>query len=348
MCNYVYIADYKNMPATMGKRCPYPDFYERVQAALMSTPAATPLPELLLDATGACLFHSRAFAWKRGNDLKGRFLQLVQLLKADKHVKWYDFAEFAFIGGEPATGEGLPQPLLHIADTTFEKQAYFTGAAFLDPISFESVDFKGGATFSQATFIEKLKVTNCRFNGLDFTKTKVGRDVNFITVSFKSFALFDNAQFDAIAHRTIVSFKDVQFECMATFNSTSFSLDDEGSVVFLGTKFEETADFTNAQFCCQAVFTDVSFAGATDFIDTLFGTAKSSARYRGSAVEFNRIDVQATASLTFRSSDPGNKMFCQDVQMSFKDDPAGTIAFENVNFINIVPVSRERLVQHQF
>ncbi len=112
---------------------------------------------------------------------------------------------------------------------------------------------------------------------------------------------------------------------------------------FRRTRFEEPADFKSARFHCQVIFSDVSFAGDAEFIDTSFGTIRSSARYRGSAVEFNRIEVAAESVLRFESTDPQQKMFSHDVQFSFKEVPAGLIRFKNVNFNNIDQASRERL-----
>lgn len=83
----------------------------------------------------------------------------------------------------------------------------------------------------------------------------------------------------------------------------------------------------------------------TEFINTSFELVTSNARYRGAAVEFNRIEVTAGGVLTFTSTDQQNKMFKHDVQFSFKEDPTGTIAFENVNFSNISTLSRDRLTR---
>ncbi len=93
------------------------------------------------------------------------------------------------------------------------------------------------------------------------------------------------------------------------------------------------------------VFSEVSFGGTTDFIDTSFDSVASAARYRGSAVEFNQIEITTGAILRFESTDPQKKLFDHDVQFSFKDSPAGLIRFENVNFKNISPASRERLTE---
>ncbi len=335
MCNHAYTANYQQMPVTMGKRCPYPEFFEKAR----SVAAMTSVPALPVDDQGECIFHSRQVAWKRDHDFEGQFLQLVQLLIAEPGAKHYDFAEFVFV----ANGSG--PHMFHITDTVFLQKAYFTAAIFLDSLTLEGVDFRNGADFRQATFTGDLWVTNARFSGLDFGGAELGQLVSFTKVEIVSFALFDDARFTGTAFGYVVRFEDSLFDAIASFSGATFVLGDESAVGFLRTRFEDSADFKRARFHCQVVFSDVSFAGATDFIDTSFDTVGSSARYRGSAVEFNQIEVTASAVLRFESTDPQQKLFNHDIQMSFKEAPAGLIHFENVNFNNLSAASRERLTQ---
>lgn len=337
MCNHVYTANYKQMPLTMGERCPYPEFYEKAR----STAASGTVPALPVDDRGDCIFHSREVAWKRDNDFEGHFLQLVGLLVADTAAKYYDFAEFVFVGGG-ATGSSGPHKV-HIADTVFLQQAYFTAASFLDSLTLEAINFRDGASFCQATFAGDLKVTNARFGGLDLTGAEFRRLVFFTKVELVSFALFGKARFTGTAAGHVVKFEDSRFDAITDFSGATFVLGDESTVEFRRTRFEESADFKGTRFHCQVIFSDVSFAGVTEFIDTSFGTVGSSARYRGSPVEFNRIEVTASAVLRFESTDPQQKLFNHDVQLSFKEAPAGLICFQNVNFSNISAASRERL-----
>lgn len=335
MCNHAYTANYKPLPRTMGKRCPYPEFYEKTRVAA----ANAPVLGLPVDDRGECIFHSREVAWKRDHDFEGHFLQLVRLLIAETGAKYYDFAEFVFVGG------GAGPHTLHIADTVFPRQTYFTAACFLDSFTLEGVDFRDGADFRQATFAGDLQVTNARFGGLDLSGAECGRLVTFAKVEIVSFALFHDARFTGTAGGYVVKFEDSRFDATTDFSGVAFLLGDESSVGFLRTRFEESTDFTRTRFHCQVVFSDVSFAGVTEFIDTSFDVVGSSARYRGSAVEFNRIEVTANAVLRFESTDPQQKLFNHDVQVSFKEVPAGLIRFENVNFKNIGTASRERLTQ---
>lgn len=339
MCNHAYTANYKQMPRTMGTRCPYPELYEK---ARLIAPSAT-VPALPVDDRGKCIFHSREVGWKRDNDFAGQFFQLVRLLVADPAVKDYDFAEFVFVGNGAPGGFGLYT--LHIADTIFLQQAHFTAASFLDSLTLERVDFQDGANFDQATFAGDLRVTNSRFRGLGLNGTELRQLVSFSKCELVSWALFAGARFTGTTAGYVVKFEDSRFDAITDFSRVAFDLGDESAVGFLRTRFEDSVDFKRARFRCQVVFSDVSFAGVTEFIDTSFDMVGSSARYRGSAVEFNRIEVTASAVLRFESTDPQQKLFNHDVQMSFKEAPAGLIRFENVNFKNIGAASREVLTQ---
>jgi len=333
MCNHAYTANYKQKPEALGKRCLYPDFYER---ARLSTPNM-PVPALPIDDRGECIFHSREVAWKRDQDFESHFLQLVQMLIAETEAKYYDFAEFVFVGG----GSGPHK--LHIADTVFLKQAYFIGACFLDPLALEGVEFQGGADFRQATFASDLKVTDSRFRGLDFVRAEFGQLVSFNKVEIISFALFYNARFTGTAASGyVVKFEDSRFDAIVDFSGAAFALGKDSGVEFLRTRFEDSVDFKGARFSCYVIFRDVTFNGTTEFIDTLFDTVDSAVRLRTTAVEFIRIDVTASAVLSFESTDPQRKLFNHDVQISFKE-MAGLIRFKNVNFNNILADSRKRL-----
>jgi hypothetical protein len=342
MCNHSYIADHFKKHRSIGKRCPYPEFYEKARSISGSDPElAVALP---VDDRGACIFHSLEIAWKRKNDFMGNFLQLVRLLDAAEAPRDYDFAEFVFVGSERRTNRDSEEYFLHIADMTFRKQAYFTGASFLDSLALEGIKFQDGASFDHATFARDLSIDNTAFRGIDFTAAKFTQFAFFTNVGFLSFALFANTHFTSTSGGK-VRFEDSRFEGITEFSDAVFALGDEGSVSFKKVQFEDFTDFRGTQFNCHVAFSDVSFGYQTEFIDTSFDTVRSSARYRGSAVEFNQIEVTSKAVLTFMSTDPQNKMFNDDVQMSFKDDPTGTIRFENVNFSRISTSARDRLSQ---
>jgi hypothetical protein len=346
MCNHSYTANYAQKPRSMGQQCPYPACYEKARSTALSTPETGLAPVLPVDDRGTCIFHSQDIAWKRKNDFKGQFLQLVRLLDADAAEKYYDFAEFVFVGNEVSTKNDVAHYGLHIADTTFQKEAYFTGASFLDAFELDGVDFQRGANFDEATFAHDLRINSARFfQSLDFANATVSRFAFFTKVEFRNFTSFHNTRFTGATNGYVVKFEDSHFQGITDFSSAAFLLGAESSVGFLKVQFEDFTDFGSTLFHSHVVFSDVSFGAAIEFLDTSFATVRSSARYRGAAVDFKRIEVTKDAVLTFRSTDPQNKMFNHDVGFSFSEDPAGIIRFENVNFSKIITVSRDRLTQ---
>jgi hypothetical protein len=344
MCNHRYIGNYAQMPQSMGQRCPYPGLYNELLAKTSEAPPAnlSPLP---IDRREACLFHSQEIAWKRSNDFQQRFLQLVELLDAGDGQGYYDFAEFVCVGGSLDAESGSDRSVLRIEGVTFRKAVYFTAASFLDSLELDRVDFQGGATFDQATFADDLKVRNTTIRGLNLCDASMARRVSFSSVQFLDHALFNNAKFNGTTSGSVVKFEDSRFEGITDFSGAVFTLGDESSVAFWQIRFEDFTNFQNTQFHCHVAFDDVSFGYVTEFVDTLFDSIGSSARYRGSAVELKQIEVPTGAVLTFKSTNPRNKMFTHDVQISFKEEPAGTIRFDNVNFHKITSESRLRLTR---
>ena len=101
MCTYSYTRAYTSISPYMGNRCPYPEIYERARSTASSVPETESTLELPVDDRGACIFHSQDITWKRKNNFKGKFLQLVHLLNSDGGGRDYDFVEFVFVGNDP-------------------------------------------------------------------------------------------------------------------------------------------------------------------------------------------------------------------------------------------------------
>jgi uncharacterized protein YjbI with pentapeptide repeats len=329
----------------MGQKCPYSQLYERVRSTSPQPPEGGASPFLPVDDRGACIFHSQALAWKRQNDFTGKFLQLVQLLNEHDAESYYDFTEFVFQGSDLITKNGAQQYPLRISDVIFPKHAYFTGALFLDSFTLEHVEFHNGASFNHAVFHDDLTFENAQFRGLDFREAKFSNGVTFREVESLSFALFSEATFEATRNSALVYFKKTRFAGITDFSAADFTLSDQGAVSFENVQFEDVAVFRNTHFNCQVDFSDVTFANKTDFIDTSFDIVRSTARYRGAALEFNRLRVTSEAELSFISTDPHRKMFNHDVEMSFNEDPSGSVRFENVNFNLFSLSSKQRLTQ---
>jgi len=345
VCNHNYAALYRNRPTSLGRQCRYPQLYARLRATGPPPADEDVTPFLPIDDHGACVFHSRELVWKRQNDFTGKFLQLIHLLDEHDVDRYYDFAEFVFLGTDLITKSGAEQYLLRLTDMVFRKQAYFTGALFLDSLELERIDFRDGASFDQATFQNSLTLAETQARGLDFTAAKFTDGVTFKGVSCLSFGLFSKATFAATRRSALVLFKDSRFDGITDFSDADFTLGDQSAVCFENVEFEDCVDFRNTHFNCQVEFSEVSFADKTEFTDTSFDMVRSTARYRGTAVEFNRIQVATDAVLSFISTDAHHKMFNHDVQMSFKEDPSGTIRFENVNLHLFTQNSKERLTR---
>lgn len=333
------------MPKTMGMHCPYPNIYKKARSIALNGAEKGSAPKLPIDNQGACIFHSRDIEWKRQNDFEGHFLKLLHMLNADETHDFYNFAEFIFVGNELRTKPDSTHYALSIKDITIPKRVYFTRAFFVDTFEIERVNFENGATFDETTFASNLKIKDSRFSGLSFISAQLKQQVLFSNVDFLGYTLFENAKFTGNNGNYSAKFQDSRFQGLADFSGAIFAPLGIKSIVFSKVRFENFADFTNTQFHNHIVFKDVSFSDVTEFIDTLFDTTKSSARYGGAAVEFERINVMKNAVLNFKSTDPQNKIFNHDVLMSFKEDPVGIIRFENVNLSHFLSSSRKQLLQ---
>lgn len=326
MCNHAYTSDYSVAPNGIGSKCPYTALYAEL---------ATALP---LDPTGACIFHSKEAGWKRENGFRSHFLQLLRLLDAPKNgPSYYDFAEFVFVAESQCEKSG--ETALHLT-SSFQKRAIFAGSSFLDAVDFTDVNFQDGAKFEGATFHGDLIFNSVCFRGVDFNGALFKRRVAFRNITFNSYALFSKARFVGLT----VSFDESSFDGITEFSNASFELEDVQAVVrFSDVQFGDFLDFKWAVFKSQVIFENVTFGYTTEFIDTTFQLVASTARYRGSAVEFKQIEVLENADLTFKSTSAAHRLFSHDVSFSFKDEPQGVIHFENVNFNELTPESRRVL-----
>lgn len=336
MCNHVYTADFTARPETMGGPCPYPAFYARLANA-RDLPAEGGLPVLPLDERGICIFHSPDVRWKREVDFPARFRELVRLLTDHGTEGYHDFSEFVFAGSADAS--------IRFADMVFERQAYFVGARFADPVLFERVEFPHAAEFDQAVFDGELTIRDSWFNGTGMSRARFAK-ASFVRTHFRSYALFSRSQFTGTsAGGYAVNFEECRFGGLTDFSGASFELRDDSTAAFQRVRFEQFTDFTSARFACHAVFQDVTFADVADFIDTEFGLVRSSARYVGAAAEFVGVVVAAGGVLSFVGSSPSTRLFEHDVEMRFvENELAGSVRFENVNLARLIPSSRERLM----
>lgn len=334
-CRHRYVGNYAHMPRSMGRACPYPEIYAASQS----------LHELPVDERGACIFHSQDLAWKERSGFLERFVELVEFLNGDGSQEFFDFAEFVFSGGASDAASASAPSIFRLSDLAFRKQAYMVAASFPVPVEFDRIDFQEGAAFEAAEFAHDLKVHDTTIHGLNCCDITVAGVAAFDHVRFLDHALFNGARFTGTTPGRVVTFDGSRFEGISDFSDAVFLLGKESSVSFLHSRFEDLANFENTRFHGHVEFREVVFGSVTEFIDTAFDSIGSSARYRGAAVEFASIDVPSGATLTFKSTDPQKKLFEHDVQISFGEDPAGLIRFENVNFNMLSTKSRVRLTR---
>jgi len=302
---------------------------------------------LPIDESGACLFHSEDIAWKRKNNFVSYLTKLVLLTESDKSLNVYDFTEFRVVGNDLRSKNNEQYYVFSLNDIIFTKEVKFSHSIFFDAVELDRINFKQGGCFGNTNFIGDVKVNNsCFEGGVNFGSSKFSRIAIFKGIEFKGYALFDNVEFVGNSSGYTLKFQDSEFCGMTDFTNAIFvSEGNDSTVGFSNVRFKNSTDFSDARFGNQVVFEDTSFEDVTDFIDTRFETTKSSARYAGSAVEFNRIEVMALGVLTFKSTDSKRKIFNHNVQISFNNDPLGIIEFENVNYTKIDKASRDRLAR---
>lgn len=342
MCNHKYTID-RYRHGFKGDKCPYTQMYrvwaKDIKAKGKPMDAGLQLP---LDKNGVCLFHSNDFDWKRENKFLQRFLQLVRLLDEYDSKTYYDFAEFVFVGERLEAKKDGSLYALVFSKVVFSKEAKFIGSTFADSTQFHALTFEKGVDFVGAIFKDKLGMRECSVTSSGFDKTFFEKNVHFQDVHFLgTYAIFSDAVFN-----NSVFFRECKFEGMAILSYVVFnqSKDAAFAAMFSDTVFENSVSFTDSKFFCPVEFRKVTFNLNVEFIDTFFGSSKSTLRYNQSDISFNNILLNEKGVMVFESTDSENKMFNEtDASFSFKEEVKGIIRFKNVNFNNISNVSRERL-----
>ncbi len=340
MCNYVYVTNTK-----AKKTCTCAELYEKTDDSNYDNPDVTSESPLPIDESGLCIFHSENVSWKRENGFVDKFLKLTSIIDDVDSLSAYDFSEFRFVGNEFMTKNESGFYTLNLKEVTFSKEVRCNNSIFLDSIEFDKIRFEQGGSFVESVFKGEVKISNsCFVRGVDFSKTKFFQLAFFDGVEFQSYAIFDNVKFSGEKSGYTSRFQSSIFQGLTDFTHAIFASNrDQSTAGFLKVRFEDYTIFSNAEFHNQVVFDEASFSDTTEFIDTLFETSKSSARYAGAAVEFNNIEVKEKAVLNFKSTSKQSKLFKHDVQMSFRNDPEGIVEFENVNYNRFRDTTRIRL-----
>ena len=149
MCNYKYTSNYEHLHRSIGKECPYTKIYSELKNnEKYNFENITSNLELPLDSHGICIFHSNELEWKRKNNFTIKFLELLQFLAVyTDSKKYYDFAEFVFVGEYPKSSKDVKDYIFSFTNFTLNKAANFTGALFVDRVEFDLVKFNEGANF---------------------------------------------------------------------------------------------------------------------------------------------------------------------------------------------------------
>jgi len=169
--------------------------------------------------------------------------------------------------------------VLNLENSTFKKDATFTGIIVENDIVQDNVTFEGKATFSNitvngvfhsrdSTFIkEAIFVESIFKKRVEFSKSIFEGDVDFGITLIGSDALFNNAKFKQMAN-----FHSVRIKMKAGFNSTIFKdkaifnqAQIEGSAFFDTAIFEDEADFGSARIGGAAVFNGAKFKKLVNF-----------------------------------------------------------------------------------
>ncbi len=342
MCNHSYTPNRK-ASVSAEKQCPYPDLFKSMLSVGQGESLPSSISKLPIDQEGICLFHSQAIQWKRDNNFTDYFFKAMRWLETDDSSKSFDFSEFTIIGPDPTHTTEPTVATFRLADITFRKDLNFRGASFFDAVEIVDMDFVRGVQFDKATFNGKLTVTRSRFGGLGFSGSRFRKGAFFSKILFRSYCLFDEAQFKGTKVGRAVVFIDSTFQDVTSFAAALFDYGYNSLVLFENIHFEHYLDFADSEFYSRALFQEVRFSNTVEFKNTVFGYVETTARFHAYALQFDAITISATGEVNFSSTDPMNKLFNHDVGFDFKEQPEGKIHFENVNFHRIAEKSRDNL-----
>ncbi|MFJ2930743.1 pentapeptide repeat-containing protein [Streptomyces massasporeus] len=230
------------------------------------------------------------------------------------------------------TGELFSQVLDAVRDPVTGRAGFglakFSGAQFIDPVDFSSVDFHRDATFLRAHFLSDANFTGAQINaGIQFGHAELEKSCQFEGVLFHGFAIFTNATFKAAS-----SFSNCTFSLVANFQAATLS-----TVTFTGAQFNDrcifagstfngvSARFSSARFQRNADFTSSSFLPHAQFQSAVF---ESDALFADSSLK-----VATFTEATFRrEADFTNVVFGRSsfTRVHFSAD----VKFDNARFNN--------------
>ena len=155
--------------------------------------------------------------------------------------------------------------------TLLKDDASFTGATFGDRVSFEygrfgysnftDVEFTSDVVFAQSEFTDDVTFENTHFGGVaDFDEVLFDGNSRFMNAVFKGAATFRGAVFDSgVSHLTNDAvFKNATFAGVADFSDIVCT-----SANFTDVAFEQSANFTNTDFTDSLQLKAISFGDDT-------------------------------------------------------------------------------------
>ncbi|MGP4051530.1 pentapeptide repeat-containing protein [Streptomyces sp. 2A115] len=167
--------------------------------------------------------------------------------------------------GTTFTSELLSQLLDSVRDPGTGRAGFnlvtFSGASFIGPANFNSVDFLRNATFLRTHFHDDARFTGAMFHaGVLFGDSELEKECRFEGTNFHDAAIFSNTLF-----KGTTSFADCTFTRLAEFRSGNFS-----TVSFMRTKFHDRCIFVGSTFNSRSRFTSAQFFRNADFTSSTF------------------------------------------------------------------------------
>lgn len=205
------------------------------------------------------------------------------------------------------TNELLSQVLDAVRDPETGRAGFglakFSGARFLHPADFGSVDFLRNATFLRSHFHDGANFTGAKVRaGIDFTEFEIQKDCRFEGTTFHGSAIFTSASFrgatsfaDCAFSRkaefrsvkfSTISFANAEFNYRSTFAGSTFS---SRTARFASARFRRSVNFSSSAFRYVAQFQSAKFESHANFADSSLGHAAFNKAHFGQEADFSSV-----------------------------------------------------------
>lgn len=286
--------------------------------------------DLVFDTEGYCLFHSEIYDWKIKHNASKYFELLLQYYLG--HQLSTTFLGFVF------ADSGKP---LVIQNKATKKSLSFRNCFFQGDVLFNEVQInKSVLTIDNCTFHKTLTIRNSELDTINLFNTIIDR---FFLIRTK--VVYGAAMFNGMVCRNDCQIQYCYFENSVFFTDTRFLshlndfYGDHKNVIIHHTTFNGEVDFSDAIFNGYLEFKEVDFCRNVQFINTKFSESRPLA--------FHYIRLHNQCRIDFRGT-PKKKLFNASVIFNLGlDDFDGVLLFEQVNFRNITPIHKQRLLELQ-